>query len=356
MAMAEESYRDIVGRLADERRLSGTDAYRRLLDPDASPEDVSALHHEARLMALAVFGRKVYARALIEISNRCRNNCLYCGLRRDNRELPRYALDRATVLDCCRRAYDAGFRTFVLQGGEDPDATVASVGDMVAEIHDWFPDAAITLSLGEWPDEAYEAFFEAGATRYLLRHETHNLSHYSRLHPPEMSLANRLCCLDTLKRIGYQTGTGIMVGSPHQTIGDIAEDLEYMAALEPEMIGIGPFIPHGATPFAGFSAGSVDLTLRLISILRLMFPNANIPSTTALATLGVSGRVRGMLAGANVVMPNCSPQEVRNHYSLYDRKACRGSEAIEGLDALQRELGDAGYELSFEKGDFIRYV
>lgn len=354
--MADESYRDIVGRLAAERRLAGVDDYRRLLDPDAPAEDVAALREEARRMALAVFGGKVYARALIEITNRCRNNCLYCGLRRDNRELPRYALDQAAVLECCRRAYEAGFRTFVLQGGEDPDATVKSVGDMVADIHDWFPDAAITLSLGEWSDGAYVAFHEAGATRYLLRHETRDSRHYSRLHPPEMSLANRLRCLDTLKRIGYQTGTGIMVGSPFQTIDHMAEDLEYMAALEPEMIGIGPFIPHGATPFAGFPAGSVGLTLRLISILRLMFPNANIPATTALATLGGGGRVKGILAGANVVMPNCSPQEVRGHYSLYDRKACRGREAIEGLGALRKELGDAGYELSFEKGDFIRYV
>ena len=354
--MAEESFRELVNRLADERRLSGTDAYRRLLDPDAPAADVAALHEEGRRLTRSVFGGRVYARALIEITNRCRNNCLYCGLRRDNHGLHRYSLPAATVLDCCRRAYEAGFRTFVLQGGEDPDATARSVADMVAEIHDWFPDAAITLSLGEWTDGAYEAFHEAGATRYLLRHETRDPRHYSRLHPPEMSLANRLRCLDTLKRIGYQTGTGIMVGSPFQTSAHIAEDLGYMAALEPEMIGIGPFIPHGATPFAAFPPGSVDLTLRLISILRLMFPNANIPATTALATLGEGGRVKGILAGANVVMPNCSPGEVREHYSLYNRKACRGREAMEGLDILRKELGDAGYELSFEKGDFIIYV
>ncbi len=347
-----ESYRELVERLTEKRCLAGASGYMRLLDPDALPEDVGVLHDAARRMARAVFGSKVYARALIEITNRCRNNCLYCGLRRDNRSLSRYSLDTATIVECCRRAHDAGFRTFVLQGGEDPAATVERVCSMVAEVHGRFPDAAITLSLGEWPDAAYEAFFEAGATRYLLRHETRNSRHYSRLHPPEMSLDNRLRCLATLKRIGYQTGTGIMVGSPFQTAGEIAEDLEYMADLEPEMIGIGPFIPHGATPFACFPPGSVDMTLRLISILRLMFPNANIPATTALATLGGEGRVNGILAGANVVMPNASPSEVRASYSLYDGKACRGRESIEGLDTLKRELDAAGYQLTFEKGDF----
>lgn len=350
------SYRDLVIRLTAERHLRGSAEYRHLLDPEAIREDVELLHEAARRMARAVFGSKVYARALIEITNRCRNNCLYCGLRRDNRSLSRYSLATTAIVECCRRAHDAGFRTFVLQGGEDSTATVESVCSMVAEVHGGFPDAVITLSLGEWPDAAYEAFYEAGATRYLLRHETRNPRHYSRLHPPEMSLENRLRCLATLKRIGYQTGTGIMVGSPFQTAGEIAEDLEYMAGLEPEMIGIGPFIPHGATPFAGFPAGSVDMTLRLISILRLMFPNANIPATTALATLGGEGRVKGILAGANVVMPNASPPEVRESYSLYDGKASRGRESIEGLDALKSELAAAGYQLNFEKGDFKRYV
>lgn len=350
------SYRDLVIRLTEERHLRGSAEYRRLLDPDAIREDVELLHEAARRVARVVFGPKVYARALIEVTNRCRNNCLYCGLRRDNRALSRYSLDTAAIVECCRRAYDAGFRTFVLQGGEDPEATVESVCSVVTEIHSRFGDAAVTLSLGEWPDAAYEAFREAGATRYLLRHETRSPRHYSRLHPPEMSLDNRLRCLGTLKRIGYQTGTGIMVGSPFQTSVEIAEDLEYMATLRPEMIGIGPFIPHSDTPFADFPPGSVDMTLRLISILRLMFPNANIPATTALATLGGEGRVNGILAGANVVMPNASPQEVRERYSLYDGKACRGCEAIEGLDALKLELAAAGYQLTFEKGDYKIYV
>lgn len=351
------AYKDLVDRLEEERCLSATDGYRRLLAPDASPEDIAYLHDAARRVARAVFGGKIYARALIEITNRCRNNCLYCGLRRDNSSLSRYSLDTSTIVECCGKAYEAGFRTFVLQGGEDPAATVESICSMVAQVHGLFPDAAITLSLGEWPDAAYAAFYEAGATRYLLRHETRNPYHYSRLHPPGMSLDNRLRCLETLKQLGYQTGTGIMVGSPFQTYCEIAEDLEYMAALHPEMIGIGPFIPHSATPFSGFPSGSVDMTLRLISILRLMFPNANIPSTTALATVGKEGRVKGILAGANVVMPNASPPEVRECYSLYNGKMCRGREALEGLEALKRELAAAGYELSFEKGDFnYQYV
>ncbi len=354
--MSDKSFATLAGRLVTYGRLACAEEYEALLDPDAGPSGPERLREEARRRSRAVFGDRVYARALIEITNRCRNNCLYCGIRHDNRSVARYALSLSDILECCRRAHDAGFRTFVLQGGEDPGATMESVSVIVERIHRLFPDSAITLSLGEWPDEAYESFFRAGATRYLLRHETRNAGHYSRLHPPGMSQSNRLRCLSTLKRIGYQTGTGIMVGSPFQTISDIAEDLGYMAELQPEMIGIGPFIPHASTPFGGFPVGSVELTLRLISILRLMFPGANIPATTALATLSGEGRVRGILAGANVVMPNVTPPEVRGDYTLYDRKACSGKEAIEGLDALKKEIGDAGYILSFEKGDFKRYV
>lgn len=326
--------------------------FRGLLDEDSDSPAVKYLFSRSRDVTDRVMGRRVRVRGLIEITNICRNNCLYCGLRRDNRTLTRYALTDDEILDCCRRGHEAGFRTFVLQGGENPAVKEEDVCRIVSEIHRRYPDSAITLSLGEWPDEAYRRFREAGATRYLLRHETHSASHYSRLHPREMSLDNRLRCLDTLKRLGYQTGTGIMVGSPWQTLDNIAEDLEYMARLQPEMIGIGPFLPHSATPFARCKAGSLDLTLRLIAILRLMFPQANIPSTTALATLSPEGRIRGIQAGANVVMPNLSPQAVRDQYSLYNNKAHSGAEAAEGLQTLSRELETIGFTITTERGDY----
>lgn len=301
-----------------------------------------------------IFGRKVRIRGLLEITNVCRNNCFYCGLRRDNHTLRRYTLSADTIIDSCRKAYDTGFRTFVLQGGENPALTQGHVTHIVRQLHTLFPDAAITLSLGEWPDDAYEAFRKAGATRYLLRHETHNASHYSRLHPSDMSLDNRLRCLNTLKSLGYQTGSGFMVGAPWQTAAHIAEDLEYLSRLQPEMIGIGPFIPSASTPFAQFGHGSVNTTVRLISILRLMFPSANIPSTTALATIDSDGHMKGLLAGANVVMPNITPYNFRKNYSIYDNKAATASEAAEGLHILRKSLARIGMEITTERGDYTQ--
>ena len=343
---------DIIDRLAETRHLP-TGEYAALLSPSLGNDDAARLSAKAREVTDRIFGRKVRVRGLLEITNVCRNNCLYCGLRRDNHDVSRYTLSEEEIIRSCHEGYAAGLRTFVLQGGENPALSQQRIADIVKRLHDTFPDAAITLSLGEWPDEAYEAFRKAGASRYLLRHETRDPQHYSHLHPADMSLDNRLRCLDTLKRLGYQTGTGIMVGSPGQTIGHIVKDLEYMHHLNPEMIGIGPFVPSGATPFASHHAGSVELTIRLISILRLMFPYANIPSTTALATLsGSDGRNRGILAGANVVMPNISPLRCRESYSIYDNKAATGAEAAEGLELLARELSRIGMEITTERGNY----
>lgn len=337
--------------IESDRRLP-SEGYKSLLSDYASAEEVEMLHAAARRCADSVFGRNVRVRGLIEITNRCRNNCYYCGLRRDNTALERYCLSEDSIVGCCHIGYAVGLRTFVLQGGENPAMTADRVEALVKRIHGDFPDAAITLSLGEWPADAYRRFYDAGASRYLLRHETHSQAHYSMLHPAEMSLDNRLECLSVLKRIGYQTGTGIMVGSPWQTIDNIVEDIEYMESLSPEMIGIGPFIPHESTPLGKYVHGSVDRTLRLISIFRLMFPGANIPSTTALATLSADGRKKGILAGANVVMPNLSPVESRKNYSLYNNKAYSGAEAVEGLAELSEELNHIGYKITTERGDY----
>ena len=310
------------------------------------------LQKKAQQTTIDRFGNAVFIRGLIEISNRCRNNCLYCGIRKSNTMVSRYALSRETILRCCKEGYELGFRTFVLQGGEDLSQTDDWVVETVSAIRKEFPDCAITLSIGEKSKETYQRFFDAGANRYLLRHETFNEAHYAELHPSEMSRNHRLQCLGWLKEIGYQTGTGIMVGSPGQTIEHLVEDLLFIERFHPEMIGIGPFIPHTDTPFAKHPSGSIERTLKLISIFRLMHPSALIPSTTALASLSPNGRERGILAGANVVMPNLSPSSVREKYSLYNQKAAFGSEAAEGLKLLEKQLNKIGYTISNERGDY----
>lgn len=310
------------------------------------------LQQQAQEVALEQFGRNIFIRGLIEVGNRCRNNCYYCGIRKGNTAVPRYRLSSDSILACCHTGYKLGFRTFVLQGGEESAAADAPMEETIAAIRQAFPDCAITLSLGEKPRATYERFFRAGANRYLLRHETHNEQHYRLLHPDEMSLRRRLECLEWLKEIGFQTGTGILVGSPGQGIEHLVEDLRFIEHFRPHMIGIGPFIPHHDTPFATATAGSVSLTLRLLSIFRLMHPQALIPATTALASLATNGRERGILAGANVVMPNLSPPEERSKYALYDHKAAFGAEAAEGLRLLSRQLAAIGYQLSTERGDY----
>lgn len=297
------------------------------------------------------YGDKVYIRGLIEFTNYCRNNCYYCGIRRDNKKAERYRLTKEEILLCCDEGYRLGFRTFVMQGGEDPYYTDEMICDIVSEIKRRYPDCAVTLSIGEKQRESYQAFFDAGADRYLLRHETADSIHYGRLHPKKMSLENRKRCLYDLKDIGYQVGSGFMVGSPYQTTENLISDLRFLQKLKPDMIGIGPYITHADTPFAGFKNGDVMLTLRLVSILRLMFPYALIPSTTALGTIHPQGRELGLKAGANVVMPNLSPVSVRKLYSLYENKICTGEEAAQCRGCLERRVESAGYKIVTDIGN-----
>ena len=340
---------ELIERLRRERTLL-PDEFRALLNGcDAS--SLAAANKEAREVAQSVFGNKIYIRGLIEIGNRCRNDCYYCGIRRSNVRIERYRLDEETILACCREGYGRGFRTFVLQGGEESESADDAMTNLIQEIRKEFPDAAVTLSLGEKPTASYERFFRAGADRYLLRHETRNREHYRFLHPEAMSLDNRLRCLGDLKRIGFQTGTGIMVGSPGQTVENLVEDILFMKEFRPHMIGIGPFLPHRDTPFAQCHAGSLAKTLLLISVFRLMHPRALIPATTALATHSPEGRELGILAGANVVMPNLSPAGERGKYSLYDQKVSTGAEAAEGLRLLERSLERIGYVIDYSRGD-----
>ena len=310
-----------------------------------SSEGEEELFEKADSVRRAYYGTDVYIRGLIEFSNYCKNNCYYCGIRRDNLNVERYRLSKDDILSCCKQGYGLGFRTFVLQGGEDAFYSDTLVCDIVSEIKRLYPDCAVTLSMGEKSYDSYKAFFDAGANRYLLRHETATEEHYRLLHPDSMSLENRKNCLRNLKKIGYQVGSGFMVGSPYQTTECIIEDLRFLQQLQPDMIGIGPFLSHKDTPFHNFKNGDLHVCVRLIAILRLMFPNALIPATTALGTIDGRGRELGLKAGANVIMPNLSPVKVRKMYELYDHKICTNEEAAECHRCITNRVASVGYNI-----------
>lgn len=315
-------------------------------------DERNVLRSAAELVATERFDKGIYIRGLIEISSYCRNNCHYCGLRCSNNIAQRYRLTMEEILDCCKGGARLGFSTFVLQGGEDPKQTDAWITEVVTAIRKEHPNVAITLSVGERSKEAYSAFRTAGADRYLLRHESRNDEHYAMLHPANMNSEKRRKCLYTLKELGFQTGAGMMIGSPGQTVEHLIDDLMFLDELRPEMIGTGPFIPATGTPFANEPAGSIETTLLVISLLRLRHPAALIPATTALATLHPDGRKRAILAGANVVMPNLSPPDVRKKYSIYDNKAATGNESAEALAKLEKELDGIGYHIDYGRGDY----
>lgn len=325
--------------------------YVELLDAGRGQEVRTQLAQEAVRLRKRYYGDKVFTRGLIEFTNYCKNNCYYCGIRCGNPNAKRYRLSPGEILDCCENGYGLGFRTFVLQGGEDPFYTDEILAELIREVKKRYPDCALTLSVGERSYESYRLFREAGADRYLLRHETADEAHYRKLHPENLSLADRKRCLYDLKSLGYQVGAGFMVGSPGQTNKELAEDLCFLEELRPEMVGIGPFIPHHDTPFAKEKAGSVEQTLFLLSVIRILLPKVLLPATTALGTLDPWGREKGLQAGANVVMPNLSPVKNRKQYDLYDNKICTGEEAAECRGSLSRRVESVGYRLVNERGD-----
>ncbi|HHV28513.1 [FeFe] hydrogenase H-cluster radical SAM maturase HydE [Acetivibrio mesophilus] len=339
----------IIDKLATEHNLSYDELHR--LIEHRNEELAEYLFEKARQVRILHYGHDVYMRGLIEFTNYCRNDCYYCGIRKSNCNADRYRLTKDQILDCCAVGYELGFRTFVLQGGEDGYYTDEIMADIVSSIKSKYPDCAVTLSLGEKSYESYKMLYEAGADRYLLRHETANADHYSKLHPSILSLETRKQCLYNLKEIGYQVGCGFMVGSPFQTTECLVEDLLFIKELQPHMVGIGPFIPHKDTPFADKTAGTLELTLFLLGIIRLMLPFVLLPATTALGTIHPKGRELGILAGANVVMPNLSPTDVRNKYLLYDNKICTGDEAAECRMCLNRRVESIGYKLVVSRGD-----
>lgn len=316
-----------------------------------SEEQDAELFLRADRVRRQYYGDEVFIRGLIEFTNYCKNNCFYCGIRRDNKRADRYRLDKEEILACCREGYGLGFRTFVLQGGEDPYFTDAKICEIVSDIRTGYSDCAVTLSIGEKSKDSYLAYFRAGADRYLLRHETADGEHYRKLHPAAMSHGNRKRCLYDLKEIGYQVGAGFMVGSPFQTTGHLIRDVRFLQEIMPDMIGIGPYISHAQTPFRGYGNGTLLQTLRLIAVLRLLFPYALIPATTALGTIDPRGRELGLKAGANVVMPNLSPAGVRGLYELYDHKLSSGEEAAECREQLEKQVLAAGYRVVTARGD-----
>ncbi len=346
--------KDLIDKVAENHTLTDEEfliLFRGLEDKDGEISEY--LFNKADKVRKEVYGTSIYMRGLIEFTNYCKNDCYYCGIRRSNCKAVRYRLTKEDIIECCQQGYELGFRTFVLQGGEDPYYTDEKICDIVSTIKERYTDCAVTLSVGEKSKESYSAFYEAGADRYLLRHETADYEHYRMLHPSELSAQNRQRCLVDLKEIGFQVGCGIMVGSPGQTYNYIIRDIRFMQELKPHMIGIGPFIPHSDTPFHDREAGSLNMTLHLLSILRLIFPDVLLPATTALGTIHPLGREMGIKAGANVVMPNLSPVEVRDKYHLYDGKICTGDEAAECCRCMQDRMKNIGFEVVVDRGDHI---
>ena len=345
----DDRFKSITDSLKETRDISRDDLAYLLECGDKEGEEY--LFEAARDIAEQVYHKEVYLRGLIEFTNYCKNNCYYCGIRCGNANADRYRLTEEEILSCCDAGEKLGFKTFVLQGGEDPYFTDDKICDLVRKIKAKHPSCAVTLSVGEKSYESYKKYYDAGADRYLLRHETANEEHYAMLHPESMSGAHRKQCLRDLKDIGFQVGCGIMVGTPHQTLDHIYEDIRFMKELQPHMIGIGPFIPHKDTPFRDEPEGSVDRTLRLLAILRLLFPKVLLPATTALGTADSTGREKGILAGANVMMPNLSPSDVRGKYLLYDGKICTGEEAAECNVCMRRRVERIGFHVADSRGD-----
>ena len=337
-------------RLLSEKHHLSLSSFERILR-ERTEADEELAHQLARECTEKYYGRGVYTRGLIEFTNYCKNNCHYCGIQRGNQEVERYRLSKEEILSCCEEGYRLGFRTFVLQGGEDPYFTDEKIVEIVQAIKKEFPDCAVTLSIGEKSRASYEKYFLAGADRYLLRHETADKEHYQYLHPKELSWEHRMRCLKDLKDIGFQVGCGFMVGSPHQTAKTLAKDLYFIQEFQPDMCGIGPFIPQHATVFAREKAGTLQDTLFLLSLLRLIHPNMLIPATTALGTIDKRGRELGILSGANVLMPNLSPTAVRKKYLLYDNKICTGDESAQCRACLSRRMESIGAHLLVDRGD-----
>lgn len=346
-------YLGLADKLESEQNLSDEELSSVLLCDD--PDFDRYLTEKARAVRERIYGKDVYLRGLIEFTNYCKNNCYYCGIRCENKNAERYRLSDEEIISCSDKGYELGFRTFVLQCGEDPFYMDERIVAIIRKIKERHPAAAITLSIGEKEKESYQRYFDAGADRYLLRHETADKGHYEMLHPANMSYKHRMQCLCNLREIGFQVGCGMIVGSPYQKTEHLIKDLRFLQGFKPEMVGIGPFIPHHDTEYADYQPGSAEMTLRLLSVIRLLLPEVLLPATTALGTIDSLGREKGISAGANVVMPNLSPVSVRGKYLLYDNKICTGDEAAECIRCMTLRVSHTGYQVVESRGDHIRY-
>lgn len=343
---------DLINKLYGGNRLAREEYV--FLIKNRDEQTAAYLFEKSRILREKYYGKDIYIRGLIEFSNYCKNDCLYCGIRKSNLKANRYRLTEEDIMQCCKEGYELGFRTFVLQSGEDMFFTDEKICHIVKSIKAQYPDCAVTLSIGEKSYESYKAYFDAGADRYLLRHETADSEHYGKLHPNELSLENRKQCLWNLKKIGYQVGTGFMVGSPFQTAKNLADDMLFIRELSPQMVGIGPFISHKDTPFKDKENGTLELTLFMLGLIRLTLPKVLLPSTTALGTISPQGREKGILAGGNVVMPNLSPASVREKYMLYDNKICTGDESAQCRMCMQKRMESIGYNVTVSRGDSLQ--
>ena len=348
--MINEKFKNLIDKLELEHILT-VDEFEYILG-NFTQDDYEYSRLKSQKLAQRIFGNKVFIRGIIEFSNICKNDCYYCGIRKSNKNFERYRLSKEQILKCCENGYEYGYRTFVLQSGEDMFYTDDIFVDIIKTIREKYPDCAITLSVGEKSKESYQRMFDAGANRYLLRHETANKELYEKLHPAYQKFETRMQCLKDLKDIGYQVGTGMMIGAPHQTLKNLAEDLVFLGTFKPHMVGTGPFIPHKDTEYKNEKAGTLDMVLMCLSLVRLMLPKVLLPATTALGTIDPRGREKGVLAGANVIMPNLSPTDVRKNYLLYDNKICTGEDSGECRDCLSNRLKTIGYEITIDRGDY----
>ena len=348
--MINEKIKELIDKLNNKKLLS-VDEFEYILS-NFTQEDYEYSRQISQSIAKKIFGNKIFIRGIIEFSNICKNDCRYCGIRKSNKNFERYRLTKEQILSCCANGYDYGYRTFVLQSGEDLYYTDDIFVDIIKTIREKYQDCAITLSIGEKSKESYQKMFNAGANRYLLRHETANRELYEKLHPSYQRFDTRMKCLEDLKEIGYQVGTGMMIGAPYQTNRHLAEDLVFLGTFKPHMVGTGPFIPHKDTEYKNEKAGKIEMVLMCLSLVRIMLPNVLLPATTALGTIHPTGREQGVLAGANVIMPNLSPTNVRKNYLLYDNKICTGEASAECRDCLSNRLSKIGYELTIDRGDY----
>jgi biotin synthase len=335
-----------------------------LLESDFS--ELNRLYKEAKAVKQSTLGHDVYLRGLIELSNICTKDCFYCGIRKSNRSVNRYIMTKDEIIASAMFAFEKGFGSIVLQSGErDDENFIRFIEDIVEEINRLTSrQLRITLSLGEQTSETYKRWFNAGAHRYLLRIETSNESLYNKIHPKDHSFKDRVDCLFALKRIGFQLGTGVMIGLPYQTVDDLVNDILFFKEMDIDMIGMGPFIEHSQTPLFGKPVDITkshpelfELSLKMIAATRIFLPKINIAATTALQTLDPLGREKGINAGANIIMPNISPAKYREDYLLYENKPCVNDLADDCYECVVKRVEITGQKVAlFSHGDSLNFL